>query len=186
MKKALFLFAALGLGLTSCDKFSKDESGSMIEFAARYGQTVTLQSMDYTVEGAETLGRTDENSAYTEGTLTYKINGEESAKLAFIGGNYPEVVRTTVTAEEREALVEDCDGSSDKKDYKKVVTEPLVYVEDCGYVVSGVIKFFECSTGKWVATFNYGDGTCDDLIAKTTKEYENYMFSMDDYPEWNK
>lgn len=184
MKKTLFLVAAVALGMTSCKK--DGGSDNMVAFAARYGQTVSVPTTDYTVEEAETLVRPDDNSAYTDGILVYKTGGQEQARLSFEGGNYPEVVRTSGAGEERTQLTEDCLDAEGNKDYHKVIVEPLVYSEECGYVVSGVIKFFYCDKSTWVATFDYGDGTCDDLIAKTTKDYEEYMFSMNDYPEWNK
>jgi hypothetical protein len=186
MKKTLFLIAAVALGMSSC---KKEDTGSdnMVSFAARYGQTVILPTTNFTVEEAETMVRSDENSAYTDGILVYKTVGEERARLTFEGDVYPEVVvRNAGAEEERTQLTEDCLGEDGKKDYHKVIVEPLVYAEDCGYVVSGVIKFFDCNKSTWLATFDYGDGTCDDLIAKTTDDYDNYMFSMNDYPEWNK
>jgi hypothetical protein len=183
MKNTLFIIAAVALGMTSCKK--DNSSDNMVSFAARYGQTVSVPTTDYTIEEAEALVRTDDNSAYTDGILVYKTGGEEQARLSFEGGNYPEVVRSSAAGEERTQLTEDC-VTADGKDYYKVIVEPLVYAEDCGYVVSGIIKFFYCDKSTWVATFNYGDGTCDDLIAKSTADYDDYMFSMNDYPEWNK
>ncbi len=77
------------------------------------------------------------------------------------------------------------DDKGDKEDYDKVIIEPLVYSEECGYVVSGIIDFMK--DGQWVARFDYGGGTCDDLITKYTKDNSaGYIFSMNDYPEFNK
>lgn len=181
MKKTLLFLAAISFVMTSCGKFDKDAEDTMIAFAARYGQTVTVSHTDYEVVEMSALNRHNENMPYTEGEVKYMVDGNEVAKLNYsYGDDYQALVvkngssETVFLGEEKE----------DKGDYKKVIVEPLVYSEECGYVVSGVIKFFKDEM--WIATFDYGDGTCDNLIAKTTEDYDNYMFSMDDYPEWNK
>ena len=183
MKKSIFIIAFLALGMVSCDKFSKDDkSDNMIEFAARYGQTVVLPSTDYVAEVTETLERADDTRPYNSGTIEYRVNGQKMATIDFGHGNEMEAQVSKDGTTETVSLGESNNG--DKEDYDKVIVEPLVYSEECGYVISGVIKFFK--DGKWVVTFDYGDGTCDDLISKTTEDYVDYMFSMDDYPEWNK
>lgn len=181
MKKTALIIAITAAGLTSCQKENQG-TDNMVAYAARYGQTVIVPSTDFEVEEASALTRADENSTYTSGELVYKVNGNEVARIDFDHGNDLQASVTKDGTTETVSLGEGDHG--DAKDYKKKVTEPLVYSEECGYVVSGVIKFFKGET--WVATFDYGDGTCDDLIAKTTAEYENYMFSMNDYPDWNK
>ena len=180
MKKTLFLIAVVALGLTSCDKFDKD-TDNMVAYAARYGQTVTVPNTDFEVEVVEALVRANEDMPYTAGELKYKVNGMKVAKIDFDHGDDFEALVTKDGNTETVALGEDDKG--DKWDYDKVIVEPLVYSEECGYVVSGIIKFYK--KGEWIVTFDYGDGSCDDLIAKTTDSYESYMFSMDDYPEWN-
>lgn len=183
MKKTLLIVAVLTTGLISCDKFSKDgDTDNMIGFAARYGQTVTVPSNDYVAEATETLERADDTRPYSSGKIEYRVNGEKMVTIDFGHGNEMEAQVSKDGTAETVSLGEEDKG--DKDDYDKVVVEPLVYSEECGYVISGIIKFFK--DGKWVVTFDYGDGTCDDLIAKTTEDYKDYMFSMDDYPEWNK
>lgn len=55
----------------------------------------------------------------------------------------------------------------DKGKYKKVISKPLVKAEGCNYITEGTIKFFYGT--KWVATIDYGDGTCDNIATKTWK-----------------
>jgi hypothetical protein len=181
MRKTVFIIAIVAAGLTSCQK-DKYGTDNMVEYAARYGQTVSVPNSDFEVLEAATLTRTNDDMAYTSGELVYKVNGNEVAKINFDHGDDFQALVTKDGASETVTLGEGDKGDTD--DYKKVIVEPLVYSEECGYVVSGIIKFYKEEA--WVATFNYGDGTCDDLIAKTTADYENYMFSMNDYPEWNK
>ncbi len=64
-----------------------------------------------------------------------------------------------------------------RKDFKKVITDPLVKVDGCDYIVAGVIKFFK--KDKWVATIDFGDGTCDEWATKTTEDGVE-TFSLDD------
>ena len=181
MKKTVLIIAIAAAGLTSCKKENQG-TDNMVAYAARYGQTVIVPSTDFEVEEASTLTRADENSTYNSGELVYKVNGNEAARIDFDHGNDLQALVTKDGMSETVSLGEGDQG--DKKDYVKKIIEPLVYSEECGYVVSGIIKFYKEET--WVATFDYGDGTCDDLIAKTTADYENYMFSMNDYPDWNK
>lgn len=181
MRKTVFIIAIAATGLTSCKKENQG-TDNMVEYAARYGQTVVVPNTDFETVEASTLNRANDEMAYTSGELVYNVNGSEVAKINFDHGNELQALVTKDGVSETVSLGEGDKG--DKDDFKKVVIEPLVYSEECGYVVSGVIKFFKEET--WFATFDYGDGTCDDLIAKTTADYENYMFSMNDYPGWNK
>jgi hypothetical protein len=48
---------------------------------------------------------------------------------------------------------------------EKVVTKKLVKLENCNYIVEGIIEYR--LNGNVVATVDYGDGTCDNLATKT-------------------
>ena len=181
MKKTVLIIAIAAAGLTSCKKENQG-TDNMVAYAARYGQTVVVPNTDFETVEASALTRTNDDMAYTSGELVYKVNGNEVAKINFDHGTDLQALVTKDGASESVALGEGDYG--DKKDYVKKIIEPLVYSEECGYVISGIIKFYKDNS--WIATFDYGDGTCDDLIAKTAGDYENYMFSMNDYPEWNK
>jgi len=67
--------------------------------------------------------------------------------------------------------------------YDKVVVEPLVKSEDCDYIVAGTVCFYE--DGQWVATIDFGNGTCDDIATKTTKDGEK-TFSLKDKKKFKK
>ena len=47
--------------------------------------------------------------------------------------------------------------------------KPLIKSEDCDYIISGIIKYYS-KTGKWVATIDFGDRTCDEWATKTTAD----------------
>lgn len=181
MRKTLLIFTAIAASLTACKK--DGDTDNMVAFAARYGQTVTVPTTDYIAEETEQLERANDHSQYTDGEVTYKVNGGEVAKINFGHGTEMQALVTKDGGSETVSLGEDDKG--DKEDYDKVIIEPLVYSEDCGYVVAGIIDFMK--DGQWVARFDYGDGTCDDLITKYTKDNSaGYVFSMNDYPEFNK
>ena len=68
-------------------------------------------------------------------------------------------------------------------DYDKVVVEPLVKSEDCDYIVAGTVCFYE--EGLWVATIDFGNGTCDDKATKTTDDGTT-TFSLKDKKKFKK
>ncbi len=61
------------------------------------------------------------------------------------------------------------------------IIEPIVKTEDCDYIVSGVIKYYECEGGDWVATVDYGNGECDEWASKVW-DGGSKTFSLD----WDK
>ena len=74
------------------------------------------------------------------------------------------------------------EDDKDEEDYytlTKVIVTPLVTTADCTYIVEGIIKYFD-EDGKWLATIDYGDGTCDNIATKETYEGVE-TFNLDDY-----
>ena len=57
----------------------------------------------------------------------------------------------------------DCDK---KEEYKEVIVEPLVTIDGCDYIVSGIIDYY-AQDGTYLSRVNYGDGTCDEWATKT-------------------
>ncbi len=188
MTKTMLISAVLmtALAFTACKKNTMHPgSGNMMTDLASAGHMVTVNSSDYERVEAEALKRPDENSPYTEGVIAYLEDGNVTASIDFSKSGKD---KAKCVDKDGEKEIELSDGKAKGKDkgskYKKVVVEPIVKAEDCGYIVAGIIKFFDAKKGYWLATFDYGDGTCDDIITKTTKDGV-YPFSMDDYPEWN-
>ncbi len=196
MKKMVLTSTILALvfGFSACKKGKYDnKGGSMTEEAAALGYMVEVSNSDFTEVEKSTLVRLDENSPYTSGSFEYIENGAITATIVFNG--------TEATCSDKKGTkkfgteIKDCDKKDCKKKgcektyYKKVITAPIVKSSECQYIVKGIVKFFDAKTGDWVATFDYGDGTCDDLIDKTTKDDKGgtdvHTFSMKDYPEWN-
>jgi hypothetical protein len=59
---------------------------------------------------------------------------------------------------------------------EKVVTKKLVKLENCNYIVEGIIEYR--LNGNVVATVDYGDGTCDNLATKTV-DGVSFEFELD-------
>ena len=56
--------------------------------------------------------------------------------------------------------------SSTGDTYERLITEPLIRLEDCHYPVQGVVQYSK--NGSIIGELNYGDGKCDNLAELTT------------------
>ena len=66
--------------------------------------------------------------------------------------------------------------------YKEVIAKPIVKDPNCTYnPVEGIIKYYDIKTGKWLATVDFGDGTCDTLATKITAKGDTINFHVDDF-----
>ncbi len=54
----------------------------------------------------------------------------------------------------------------DKEKYYKVITEPIINIEGCDYIVSGMVEFYSYKDDTWLASIDFGDGTCDEWATK--------------------
>ena len=94
-----------------------------------------------------------------EGTIEFLKNGEIVAIVDFGDGLCDNIATKTIDGKVIEFSLEKKDSK-----YKKVVVEPLIKIEGCDYIVSGIVKFYEGN--KWVATIDFGDGECDQWATK--------------------
>ena len=51
-------------------------------------------------------------------------------------------------------------------DYHRIVVKPMIFDEECGCYISGLVKITDC--GETVAIISYGNGECDAKGLKTT------------------
>ena len=191
MKISILVIAAFSttLVLSSCNKDFEKEVDTLFSELASERDFVQLEDPNYERVESETLVQNSENDPYEEGVIEYRENGTTVARVDF-GALDPDHAKCWRIARDdvgqlrgEDYEVELKKDASDKEYiYDKVIIEPLVTVKGCDYIVAGIIKFYK--KGTWVATFDYGDGNCDALIDKTTKDGFS-TFSMDDYPEWN-
>jgi hypothetical protein len=162
--KLIGIMTIIGVvSFASCKKDSANSMDSMgIEIATEESNVHLTTSNYQTVITNELISSSGEDY-YTEGTIEYKINNQIVSVVDF-GNSNDETAQLTVGGSNSEfKLKKNKEGSK----YKKVIVKPLVKTDDCNYIVEGIIKYYEISTGEWAATIDYGDGTCDEWATKT-------------------
>ena len=184
MKKSirvLVLFAiSLAFVVSSCNKenVSSKEDSDMLKSAA-FEEAELLLSGDGDFERVITkpLVKIDDCLYIVEGTIEFRKGDIVIATIDFGDGVCDDVATKTVKGETVEFLL--TRKSGDKKFYK-VIAEPLVKLEDCNYIVAGVIEFYSKKDNSWLATIDFGDGTCDEWATKTWPDGSK-EFSMKDW-----
>lgn len=159
MKNLFVLIAIAGFFLTAC---SEEKIDSYVEFGDENFQ-IALKS-GYEVNVLSPVVKPSDFEYHTKGVVEYSKNGVVIATL-----NYGDGTKDVWAVLNMNGAKKNIDLSAKKKSakYKKVITSPLIKIEGCAYIVSGTIKYFE---GKnWVATIEYGDGSCDEWATKIWK-----------------
>lgn len=158
----------------------------MLGEAADFEHTVLLKSTDYERVEVSTLIQDENCTGYSAGRIEYVEGGEVTAWVDF--DTSTKHAGQEQQPDNYENFGTDCNGGKHgkgkyaKSDYVKVVVEPLVKSNDCGYIVAGTVCYFEGN--KWVATIDYGDGACDEYATKITADKDDpYTFSMDDWKD---
>ena len=172
MKKTLFSLAIVSIALASCKKEKNGVDDFSREISLEAAQ-ITLPSSGGEMNVSQTLLKSSSSDYYTSGELEYVQNGVSVAHVNFGQGEENSLAELT----KDESYY---DGKKSK--YKKVIVEPLVKSEDCGYIIAGVIKYYDYKTGAWVATIDFGDRVCDEWATKTAADWSGeYVFSLDDW-----
>jgi hypothetical protein len=206
MKKTIISVLVLAAAaFTSCEKVGIDNPKSIGQQASEEEATVQLKSTEYERREVGSLEQIEEHQAFSSGSIEYWVDGELQSVVSFDDDRI-EVYENGELVSEREMDRDtrrcgnhngprpEMDGDMDKKgkhkfgkkkgkkgkkgDYEKVIVEPIVKTDDCEYPVAGTIEFLK--EGTWVATIDFGDGTCDDQATKTTTEGV-YTFSIDEW-----
>lgn len=185
MKKTFLSIAAIStLFLFSCNKEKNEIDTFTHELSLESAQIILPTSGGELVE-SEPLVKSANNDYYTSGKLDYIQNGEIVAQVDFGNGEENSTAQllkdgnvTTFDLKKEESYY-----NGKKSKYKKVIVKPLIKSEDCDYIISGIIKYYSKKTGKWVATIDFGDRTCDEWATKTTADDNGneYTFSLDDW-----
>ncbi len=179
--KALVLFTiSLVFVFAACNKenaSSKSSEDTDMLKSAAYEEADLLIKGDFEKTITKPLVKIDGCDYIVEGTIEFSIEGEVIAIIDFGDGGCDDIATKTVDGETTEFSLKK--GMGDKK-YYKVITEPIVKLEDCDYIVSGVIDFYSKKDDSWLATIDFGDGTCDEWATKITDE-GTYEFSMKDW-----
>ena len=177
--KFLGAVALAGLAMTSCSK-AKMASSFADEISTEESQ-INLPESGYEINVVEPTQASAEGY-YTEGVIEYTKNGAVLASVDFGNGasNSQALANVNGTTSEIELKKDKEYYKGKKSKYKKVIVEPIIKTDECGFIVSGIIKYYKVKSGDWVATVDFGDGTCDDIAVKTTDEGK-YTFTISEY-----
>jgi hypothetical protein len=195
MKKLFLSLTVTALiAFTSCQKKDFFEKGrSMHHEVASEEAHIHLPVAGYEIRIAQPLTSPGDYLFNTNGVMEYVINNEVLATVDFGNGELDAIAKKAMDGTDEDIDLtqpqktedDDCDGGKDCDkdfDFDKIIEHPLVTVDGCDYIVSGIIKYYK--DGDWVATFDYGDGTCDEWVTKTTLDGVS-DFSLDEFQGWN-
>ena len=185
MKKTFLSIAAIStLFLFSCNKETNEIDTFTHELSLESAQIILPTSGGELVE-SEPLVKSANNDYYTSGKLDYIQNGEIVAQVDFGNGEENSTAQLLKDGDVTtfDLKKDDSYYNGKKSKYKKVIVKPLIKSEDCDYIISGIIKYYSIKTGKWVATIDFGDRTCDEWATKTTADDNGneHTFSLDDW-----
>ncbi len=179
MKKTILVVFAFATIFTACEK--DDFKTTLEDQISNELVHITMPASSYDMTITEPLTRDAGSDFYTSGIIEYSLDGQVIAIV-----NYGDGTDETIAKKYKDGEVSDIDLTQKKnkdgkedKDYVKVVVEPLVVSEDCGFIVSGIIKYYDWDKN-WLATIDFGDGTCDDIADKETKDGMT-TFTVSDY-----
>ena len=165
MKLLVAMAFAGAISFTSCkkDPTSVNLQDPMSMEIATDEASVRLANSGYQEEIADELVTANGQDYYAEGTIEYKSGNEVLAVVNFETNSSEQASLT------QNGISTEIDHKKKKNGskYKKVIVKPLVKTADCDYIVAGTIKYFESKTGAYLATIDYGNGTCDEWATKT-------------------
>lgn len=167
MKKSIqviLLFAiSLAFIFTSCNK----ENSTTKE--DDFYKSISDEEVDFILKGdgkfekviTKPIVKLDDCKFIVEGTIEFYKDEELVFVIDFGDGNCDAIATKTVGDEITEFSLKKL---KKKWKYDKVIVEPIVKLEDCVYIVSGIVEFYKGDV--WVATIDFGDGTCDEWATK--------------------
>ncbi|MFT5777233.1 MAG: hypothetical protein ACI837_000164 [Crocinitomicaceae bacterium] len=181
MKKVIISTLAIAaLMMVSCNK-EKVEQNFLEEISQERAQ-ITLPDAGYDIVVTDALVSSDAYDYYTDGRLDYVLDGEILASVDF--GNGPSDSQGMCSQNGSDKPFDkhkhDCKFKGKKSKFDRIIVRPIVRTDGCAYIVSGIVKLIDRKTDKWIATIDFGDGTCDDIATKTTKD-GTHVFHMSDF-----
>ncbi len=161
MKILALILLSIAITLTGCsDKDAIGLDTNSVEAVAA-SQSADIETKDgYEKVITKPLVKLDDCKFIVEGTIEYRLEGEVVAVVDYGDGECDNIATKTVDGVTEEFELDEKDSN-----YDKIITNPLVKLEDCDYIVAGTIEFSE--NGVWAATVDFGDGTCDEWATKT-------------------
>ena len=177
--KFLGVLALAALAMSSCSK-AKLASSFADEISTEESQ-INLPESGYEINVVEPT-HSSADGYYTAGVIEYTKNGSVLASVDFGNGSSDSQALVNVNGVSSGIeLKKDEDYYKGKKSkYKKVIVQPIIKSDECNFIVSGIIKYYEVKSGDWSATVDFGDGTCDDIAIKTTDDGK-YTFTVSEY-----
>jgi len=163
MKNSIQLFMLLAFGLfitlSACKKENNDKN-EYEDFKIEEADLEFAGDGDFQKVVTNPLIKRDDCKYIVAGTIEFRKGDAVIAIIDFGDGICDNLATKTADGETTEFML---DKKEDK--YKKVVVEPIVKIEGCEYIVSGIVRYYEGD--QWVATVDFGDGTCDEWAMKT-------------------
>lgn len=178
-KVVLLLTISMAVFITACNKeiSTKNDETDMFKSVSELESDLNLIGDEIEKVITNPLVKIEDCDYIVSGTIEFQQNGETIAVIDYGDGECDDIATVTKDGETFDISL--------KKEYKedwyyKVVTEPIVKMESCDYIVSGVVEFYSTKDDSWLATIDFGDGECDEWATKTTKE-GTFEFSLLDW-----
>ena len=186
MKKTILTIAAIAIAFVSCKKedIEKEVDNFTGEISLETAQ-ISIPNSGGDINITRALNLSSNGDYYTNGKIEYKQNDQNVAEVDFGQGEENSTAELTIngTVSDFELKNDDSYYDGKKSKYKKVIVQPLVKSEECGYIISGIIKYYDYNSGAWIATIDFGDLSCDEWAIKTTSDSSTpYTFSLN----WDK
>lgn len=160
----LIFTLSLMVVISSCSKkenYDKSDEAFKIEEA----DLEIIGDGDFEKVITSPLVKLDDCKYIVAGTIQFLKGDAIVATIDFGDGVCDNIATKTVGDETTEFLLDKKGKDDDKYEYTKVIIEPLVKTDDCKYIVSGIVDFYKGDA--WIATIDFGDGTCDEWATKT-------------------
>lgn len=163
MKLIGLMAIASVVSFTSCKKESVNTLDPMSAEITSEEPNFILANAGYQTEVTNELLSENGEEYYSEGSIEYRSGSEI---LAVVNFNPNSNIKATLI---KNGVSSEFDLKKKKtfSKYKKVIVKPLVKTNDCKYIVEGIIKYYDSKTGSYLATIDYGSGTCDEWATKT-------------------
>ncbi len=168
--KTLLLSAiAMAFMIASCSKETtsdtkQDESDLMKTASYEEPDLLLTGGGDFERVITKPLVKPDDCRFIVEGVVEFRKNGETIAVIDFGDGKCDQWAAIKVRGKTRRISLKRFKQGAK---FYKVIAEPIVKIEGCDYIVSGIIEFYSLKDDSWLATIDFGDGTCDEWATKT-------------------
>jgi len=160
--KYLVLLIVVGVfTLSSCKKDALNPKDAFSEEVTSEEAVLVLSKSNYERNISEPL-ETNGNDYYSKGKIEYKVDNQIEAVFNF--GDSDKKVLVTKNGVGKKY---DLKKGDKKSKYKKVIVSPLIKTNDCNYIVEGIIKYYDSKSGEYLATIDFGNGTCDEFATKS-------------------